>query len=135
MFSDWKPYEPYTWQQARDEHGKPAQHVPTDRNSIVVGEPFATICGVEVTPWAEDMRSGACFAPMCQVCTVVRARMNGWPIDPKKPGANGELAVLARRFEWNDDQIAQVADALDWPTRWVRELVNTTPMGAEETAQ
>jgi hypothetical protein len=120
MSYDWKPY---SWQQARDEDGKPAQHVPKSGTFVGVGQQFEALCGAEVTPWAEDMRSGMSFAPTCQVCTVVRAHMNGFQFDPKRPGANTELARLARRWEWNDKQITQLADALHWPARWVKALV------------
>lgn len=120
----------FTWQQARGSSGKAGQHVRDAHHkdnrgkTVEVGESFRALCGAKVIPRAEDMLKGACFAPTCQLCTVVLAKVLGWL--PR------ELAILARRFEWDDDRIVHLAGMLGWTVEQVRRLVTSMPSGVTQ---
>lgn len=123
----------FSWLQARDEDGKPNQHVRDfqhEDNSgkpVGPGVPFISLCGIEVTPWVEDMRVGACFAPTCRLCTVLLAHAQGW--------LPNELGLLAGRFEWSDDEINDLLERFGWSTMGVLNFRQAFARGQRETAK
>jgi|SRR5690606_28088266 len=112
----------YLWQQA---DGR--RHVyDTTEYRVQAGRPFTALCGDTVIPQTErgDLTTGLWFDRECPVCTVALAKVLGWL--PR------ELAILARRFEWDDDKIARLADMLGWTVGQVRRLVTSMPSGVTQ---
>jgi hypothetical protein len=111
----------FFWQQARNKRGVPRRHVcDTARNNNrrpETGTAFTALCSTTVTPHPDDGDTvkGTCFAPACQVCTILLARAMNWN--------DGELGQLVQTFHWTHADIALLATALDITRSEARRLL------------
>jgi hypothetical protein len=120
----------YTWQQSRDQHGQTRQHVHDAQLSnapVAVGQEFTALCGRQVRPSNEDFRPGACFAPSCQWCVVLLAHAQGW-----QPS---ELGLLAGRFEWKEEQVADLLKRFAFNKAGRDEFERGMGLGRKESQQ